>query len=203
MPFVICITELYHAWNKIAPALIQSNKVSSKSSSHSSLLDIYFLDNYVVLFLSFSLDPDWKAFNFKMARYCSTAYTLFFVSVVLATAIADPCQIGLLNHCSAEYKDTLDATSTGEGGHCFRLQVWREKSLSFHVRYSSFDVYCFSENLKKYGTKRTYPSKCFNILSIYMYKYLQNVKTTRFMVWRPCEPALISIKAISAMLIIT
>jgi len=59
-----------------------------------------------------------------MARYCSTAYSLFFVSVVLATAaMADQCHIVLLNRCKAVYQDALDATSTGEGGHCFRMQV--------------------------------------------------------------------------------
>jgi len=57
-----------------------------------------------------------------MARYCSTAYSLFFVSVVLATAMANRCQIVLLNRCRAVYQDALDATSTGEGGHCFRVQ---------------------------------------------------------------------------------
>ena len=51
-----------------------------------------------------------------MAKYWSRAYSLFFVSVVLATAIADRCQIVLLNRCKAAYKDALDATSTSQGG---------------------------------------------------------------------------------------
>ena len=78
-----------------------------------------------------------------MARYCSTAYSLFFVSVVLSTVMADQFQIVLLNRCKAVYQDALDATSTGEGGHCFKLQVWLEKKLMFRERYSSFDVRCF------------------------------------------------------------
>ena len=45
------------------------------------------------------------------------------------------------------------------------------------------------ENKKKNWTKRTYQSKFFNILNICMYKYLQNVTMTRFLVWRQREPA--------------
>jgi len=59
----------------------------------------------------------------KMARYCLAAYSFFFVSVVLATAMADQCQIALLNRCKAVYQDALDAASTGEVGHCFRMKV--------------------------------------------------------------------------------
>jgi len=44
------------------------------------------------------------------------------VSVVLATAMADRCQIVLLNRCREVYRNALEATSTGEGGHCLRLQ---------------------------------------------------------------------------------
>lgn len=58
-----------------------------------------------------------------MGKYCSTAFSLFLLSAGLATAIADPCQIVLLNRCRAVYGEALDATSKGEGGHCFRLQV--------------------------------------------------------------------------------
>ena len=202
MPFVICITELYHAWNKIAPALIQSNKVSSKSSSHSSLLDIYFLDNFVVLFLPLSLGPNWEAFNFKMARYCSTAYSLFFVSVVLATAIADRCQIVLLNRCKAAYKDALDATSTSQGGHCFRLQVWREKSLRLLETYSSFDVYCFLY----VGAQNLWIDQKDSSVNTFQYtKPLRGPITSKcwFGGVHAARASLISIKAMSAMFSIT
>ena len=125
-----------------------------------------------------------------MTRYCWTAYSVFFVSVVLATATADrsmsdcfaePLQ-GSLQRCSRRYFHR-------RRGPLLQAAGMTRKEFKFPCKI--FIIWCllFSENLKKYGTKRTYPSKCFNILSIYMYKYLQNVKTTRFMVWRPCEQA--------------
>ncbi|KAJ7379085.1 hypothetical protein OS493_018882 [Desmophyllum pertusum] len=57
-----------------------------------------------------------------MGKHCSTAFSLLFISVILATAIADRCQVVLLNRCKAVYQEALDASSKGEGGHCFRLQ---------------------------------------------------------------------------------
>ncbi|XP_078374891.1 uncharacterized protein LOC144658344 [Oculina patagonica] len=57
-----------------------------------------------------------------MGKFCSTAFSLFFTSVVLASAIGDPCQVVLMNRCRKGYQEDLIATSESVGGHCSRMQ---------------------------------------------------------------------------------
>ncbi|XP_078357352.1 uncharacterized protein LOC144642245 [Oculina patagonica] len=57
-----------------------------------------------------------------MGKFCSTAFILFIMSVVLASAIADRCQIVSMNRCLKGYEEDLVATSESMKGFCFRQQ---------------------------------------------------------------------------------
>ncbi|XP_078382312.1 uncharacterized protein LOC144664998 [Oculina patagonica] len=57
-----------------------------------------------------------------MGKICLMAFSLFFMSVVLASAIADRCQIVLMNRCIKGYQKDLSATSESVGGHCYRME---------------------------------------------------------------------------------
>ena len=59
----------------------------------------------------------------KMGKYYSTAFSLFLVSVGLATAIGNVCQVGLTKRCMQAYREDLSDIVESVGAHCFRMKV--------------------------------------------------------------------------------
>lgn len=60
-----------------------------------------------------------------MGKQCSTVYmsSLFFIPAVLVSAaIANQCQVILLERCKAVYEEVLSASYQGKLDHCSRLQ---------------------------------------------------------------------------------
>ena len=59
----------------------------------------------------------------KMGKYYPTAFSLFLVSVGLATATGNECQFVLIERCMQAYREDLSDIVEKVGAHCFRMKV--------------------------------------------------------------------------------